>query len=122
MLLEAFGGTDETQAYVNLSDGGHFDNLGLYEMVRRRCRFILVCDAGQDGQCRFDDLGTAIRNVRVDLGVSITFRRRHQGVPEGLEGPRRTRRILRDRHDQLRRRRRGRHTRHADLPEARHLR
>jgi hypothetical protein len=42
MLLEAFGGTDETQAYVNLSDGGHFDNLGLYEMVRRRCRFILA--------------------------------------------------------------------------------
>jgi hypothetical protein len=73
LLREAFGGTDDRRWYVNLSDGGHFDNLGLYEMVRRRCGFVLVCDAGQDLACRFDDLGSAIRKIRIDLGISITF-------------------------------------------------
>jgi hypothetical protein len=73
MLAEAFGRTDDRQSYVNLSDGGHFDNLGLYEMVRRRCRFILVSDAGQDLECHFADLGNAIRKIRIDLGISIEF-------------------------------------------------
>src|SRR5262249_21913022 len=73
MLAEAFGRTDDRQSYVNLSDGGHFDNLGLYEMVRRRCRYILVSDAGQDGDFRFGDLGNAIRKIRIDLGISIEF-------------------------------------------------
>ena len=37
IIMEAFGLTNENRPYVNLSDGGHFENLGLYEMVRRRC-------------------------------------------------------------------------------------
>ncbi|HJQ83781.1 MAG TPA: hypothetical protein VKA21_06890, partial [Candidatus Binatia bacterium] len=73
LLAEAFGWTNDRRAYVNLSDGGHFDNLGLYEMVRRRCRYIVVSDASQDGECRFDDLGNAIRKIRIDLGISIDF-------------------------------------------------
>ena len=40
--------TTEDKAYVYLSDGGHFENLGIYEMVRRRCRLIVVSDAGRD--------------------------------------------------------------------------
>ena len=39
--------TDERQS-IYLSDGGHFENLGIYEMMRRRCHQILVIDAGQD--------------------------------------------------------------------------
>jgi hypothetical protein len=73
LLAEAFGWTDDRRWYVNLSDGGHFDNLGLYEMVRRRCRFIVVSDAGQDADFNFDDLGSAIRKIRIDLGISIEF-------------------------------------------------
>jgi len=42
-------------------------------MVLRRCRFILIIDAGHDPDCAFDDLGNAIRKVRVDLGVPIEF-------------------------------------------------
>jgi hypothetical protein len=72
---EAFGFTNDENPYVYLSDGGHFENLGLYEMVLRRCRFILVIDAGHDPDCAFDDLGNAIRKVRVDLGVPIEFER-----------------------------------------------
>src|ERR1019366_6022241 len=47
-LAELFGTTNSESTFVNLSDGGHFDNLGLYELVRRRCRYIIVCDAEQD--------------------------------------------------------------------------
>ena len=70
---EAFGLTDDENPYVNLSDGGHFENLGLYEMVRRRCSFILVSDAGQDSTFAFEDLGNAIRKIYIDLHIRITF-------------------------------------------------
>lgn len=56
-----------------LSDGGHFENLALYEMVLRRCHTIVVSDAGQDGNFRFDDLGGAVRKIRIDFGIPITF-------------------------------------------------
>lgn len=73
LLNEMFGQTTDDKAYVYLSDGGHFENLGLYEMVRRRCRFVLVVDAGCDKNFDFEDLGNAVRKVALDLGVRITF-------------------------------------------------
>lgn len=71
VVREAFGLTDETSKYIYLSDGGHFENLGLYEMVLRRCRVIVLSDAGCDPRCAFEDLGNAIRKIRVDLGIEI---------------------------------------------------
>ncbi|MDE3052150.1 MAG: hypothetical protein KGJ48_19890, partial [Nitrospirota bacterium] len=71
LLAEAFGLTEANSRYVYLSDGGHFDNLGLYEMVLRRCHCILVSDAGADPDFAFQDLGNAIRKIRIDLGVDI---------------------------------------------------
>lgn len=73
LLAEAFGFTDAYHKYVYLSDGGHFENLGLYEMVRRRCHLIVVSDAGQDTKCEFSDLGNAVRKIRIDMGVPISF-------------------------------------------------
>jgi hypothetical protein len=73
MLKELFGFTDDRSRFVYLSDGGHFENLGIYELVKRRCRFIIACDAGQDRDMKFDDLGNALRKIRVDLGVDITI-------------------------------------------------
>ena len=73
LLSEMFGLTTDRSSYVFLSDGGHFDNLGLYAMVLRRCRCIVVSDAGCDPDQTFDDLGNAIRKIRIDLGVSIEF-------------------------------------------------
>jgi hypothetical protein len=67
------GNTTDRYKYVNLSDGGHFENLGLYEMVLRRCHFIVVSDAGEDPQCSFADLGEAIRKIRIDFGIPIEF-------------------------------------------------
>ena len=73
IISEAFGLTDDTNPYVYLSDGGHFENLGLYEMVLRRCHYIVVSDAGQDPICSFSDLGGAVRKIRIDLGIPIVF-------------------------------------------------
>ena len=74
LIEETFGLTTDTNEYVYLSDGGHFENLGLYEMVLRRCRVIVVSDAGCDPKCELEDLGNAIRKIRVDLGVPIEFK------------------------------------------------
>ncbi|HEX5320030.1 MAG TPA: patatin-like phospholipase family protein [Stellaceae bacterium] len=74
MLMEIFGLTTDDRSYIYLSDGGHFENLGVYEMIRRRCRYIVVSDAGSDPECRLEDLGNAVRKVWIDLGVSIRFR------------------------------------------------
>ncbi|HEX7119550.1 MAG TPA: patatin-like phospholipase family protein [Longimicrobiales bacterium] len=73
LFAEIFGLTSARTKYVNLSDGGHFDNLGLYEVVLRRCRCILVSDAGRDPDAGFEDLGNAIRKIRIDFGIPITF-------------------------------------------------
>jgi hypothetical protein len=81
LVCELFGLTTSTRPYVNLSDGGHFDNLGLYEMVLRRCRHILVCDAGQDPDYGFEDLGNAIRKIRIDFGIPIEFLTRIEILP-----------------------------------------
>ena len=64
--------TDDSQA-IYLSDGGHFENLGLYEMFRRRCSSILVVDAGADEACSMFDLGNAIRKAEIDLGITVTM-------------------------------------------------
>jgi hypothetical protein len=71
LLSELTGGADNRTKYVNVSDGGHFENLGIYELVRRRCRYILAVDAEQDGRMTFEGLANAVRKCRTDFGVSI---------------------------------------------------
>ena len=73
IVAEALGKTDDRRKWIQLSDGGHFENLGLYEMVLRRCRYIVLVDAGADRQFQFEDLGNAIRKINIDLGIPITF-------------------------------------------------
>ena len=58
-------------AYVHLSDGGHFENLAFYELIRRHCRYIIVADAGEDHAFAFTDFGRAARRVREDFGVEV---------------------------------------------------
>jgi hypothetical protein len=72
-LTEAMGLTHDQGGYVHLSDGGHFENLGLYELVRRGARYILLCDGGCDQEYAFEDLGNAVRKIRIDLGIEIDF-------------------------------------------------
>lgn len=61
----------EDRPYVLLTDGGHFENLGLYELVRRRLELIVVCDASADPKNTFADLANAVEKVRADFGAII---------------------------------------------------
>jgi len=73
LTRELLGLTDDQGKAVYLTDGGHFENLGIYEMIRRRCRYILVVDAGEDPTAVFEDLGNAVRKARIDLDIEIEF-------------------------------------------------
>jgi hypothetical protein len=73
IVRELLGLTTDRNPYVYLSDGGHYENLGLWEMVARRCRYIVVSDAGCDPEYGFGDLSNAVRRIRLDLGVPIWF-------------------------------------------------
>ena len=73
LLDEMLGRVGDRGSSIYLSDGGHFDNLGLYEMVRRGCRLIVVVDTGEDPEHAFSDLGDALRKIRIDQQVEITF-------------------------------------------------
>jgi len=68
---ELFGRSRAQSEHVLLSDGGHFENLALYELVRRRCQFILVADCGMDTEAEFNDLANAVRRMREDFKVEI---------------------------------------------------
>jgi hypothetical protein len=74
LLNELTGSTTDTNYDIYLSDGGHFENLALYEMLRRRCRYIVVSDAGADPQCAFEDLGNAVRKAKIDLDIDVRFK------------------------------------------------
>ncbi|MFI5007969.1 MAG: hypothetical protein ACHQKZ_11040 [Solirubrobacterales bacterium] len=87
LFADLFSHTDSGHAYVSLSDGGHFENLGVYEMVLRRCRLILASDAGQDPGHDFEDLGNLIRKVRIDFGIPIEFAQPIRILARGAEGP-----------------------------------
>jgi hypothetical protein len=71
LMNELFSLTTIRSPFLYLSDGGHFENLGLYELVRRRCRLIVACDAAADERFAFVDLGNAIRKCQADFGIAI---------------------------------------------------
>jgi hypothetical protein len=63
-----------------LSDGGHFENTGCYELIRRRVPFIICNDASQDPRSDFADLANLVRKARIDFGAEIqVIRRRAEG-------------------------------------------
>jgi hypothetical protein len=68
---EMLGSMDASARFINVSDGGHLENLGLYELLRRRCRLILVSDAEADPHMIFQGLADAVRLARIDLGVEV---------------------------------------------------
>ncbi|KKO50595.1 hypothetical protein VT06_01055 [Arsukibacterium sp. MJ3] len=54
-----------------LSDGGHFENLAAYEMIRRRVPRIVIIDAGQDSTFAYADLANLVRHARIDFGYDF---------------------------------------------------
>jgi hypothetical protein len=70
-LLARFPGSASRRWY--LSDGGHFENLGGYELIRRRLPRILVIDAEADPEYKFEGLANLVRKARLDFGAEISF-------------------------------------------------
>jgi len=60
-----------TRKHVLLTDGGHYENLGLEALLERRCRVIIVCDAGRDPMFRFGDLTRVLRRTGLRDGIQI---------------------------------------------------
>jgi hypothetical protein len=73
VLQETLANTGRMTNYCYLTDGGHFDNTGLYALIERGCRYIVVCDCGADPDLGFEDVGNAIRRCRIDFGVEINL-------------------------------------------------
>jgi len=68
---EAMGALDAEGSHVNVSDGGHLENLGIYPLLRRRCKFIIAIDGEADPDFVFDGLVKTMRFARIDLGAEI---------------------------------------------------
>jgi len=71
LFAELLGLIDENGPRVNLSDGGHIENLGIYELLRRRCELIIASDAEEDPDLAFGGLVNLIRTARIDRGIDI---------------------------------------------------
>ena len=71
--LVLFNKCKESSHSIDLTDGGHFENLGLYELIRRKLNFIVVVDSTRDPEHEFSDLANAINLVQVDFGARIHF-------------------------------------------------
>ncbi|HXC51436.1 MAG TPA: GMC oxidoreductase [Candidatus Limnocylindrales bacterium] len=56
-----------------LSDGGHFEVTGLYELLRRRVPFVILSDGGEDPDYTFGDLAQLTQQVRLDFGADIEW-------------------------------------------------
>jgi hypothetical protein len=72
-LQELFGLMRENSDTVYLTDGGHIENLGIYELLRRRCQLIIAVDAEADPEMAFRSLVALQRYARIDLGVLIAL-------------------------------------------------
>ena len=72
-LFELLAQASSRRKYIYLSDGGHFENLGLYELLRRRLPYIIVIDGESDPSMKFEALAGVIRKARSDFGIEITI-------------------------------------------------
>jgi hypothetical protein len=72
LLREMTGfGMSEKAKWLNLSDGGHIENLAVYELLRRQCKFIICVDGESDPTFTFQGLMTLVRHAQIDFGVRI---------------------------------------------------
>jgi hypothetical protein len=70
-LKELLGLLSEDSETIYLTDGGHLENLGLYELLRRRCKLIIAVDGEADPDLSFGSLVTLERYARIDFSVRI---------------------------------------------------
>lgn len=70
---QVFGWPPRKPGFIELTDGGHFENLGLYELVRRRCGLIVIVDGGADKETSYESFTAAIHRIRDDFKAEFHF-------------------------------------------------
>lgn len=83
IFRELFGYFRSTSRFVYVTDGGHYDNLGLVELIRRGCRQIYSFDAAGDKVDRFSTVADAVAIARTELGVRIELDPTPMAPPAG---------------------------------------
>ncbi|WP_350280433.1 hypothetical protein [Kribbella sp. HUAS MG21] len=73
LLHEAVGSPSMYERRIYVTDGGHYDNLGLVEALRRMPAQVIVIDASNDAEDRFTALAEAIATARMDHGIEIAI-------------------------------------------------
>lgn len=81
-FLARFPGTSNRLWY--LSDGGHFENMGAYELIRRQLDVIVIVDAEEDGDYSFEGLGNLVRKARLDFQTEIEFSSNPEDLLRGV--------------------------------------
>jgi hypothetical protein len=71
LLRELLGRTGLRGRWIYVTDGGHYENLGLVEALRRGATEIIVFDASGDAPHSWSAFGQAVETARADLGVQI---------------------------------------------------
>jgi hypothetical protein len=72
LFREMLGRNRLDAKFLYVSDGGHYENLGLVELLRRGCTQIVCIDAAGDPPGGHHTLGQAISLARAELGVEFT--------------------------------------------------
>ena len=88
LWAEAAGRLSYRDTWMYVTDGGHYENLGLVEALRRGARHIVVLDASGDKAHTWSTLGGAMTLARADAGVEIeldpsSMTRGGHGLAEG---------------------------------------
>jgi len=71
LFREFTGRYDERGRFINVSDGGHIENVGVVELLKRRCSVIFVSDAEADPGMQFDAITKVSLYAKSDLGIDI---------------------------------------------------
>jgi hypothetical protein len=71
LLREMLGRTGLSSRWIYVTDGGHYENLGLVEALRRGATEIIAFDASGDAPNSWSAFGQAVETARADLGVQI---------------------------------------------------
>jgi hypothetical protein len=71
LLRQALGWLDDQSWFVNVTDGGCIENLGIYELFRRRCKFIVAIDGECDPHIQCGSLMQLVRYALIDFGIAI---------------------------------------------------
>jgi hypothetical protein len=83
-LREMLGRMSSTSDFIYLTDGGHTDNSGIFELLRRRCSTIVAIDAEADPDLLFDNISYVTQLARVRLNVDIVLSAKQVGEPNGV--------------------------------------